>query len=83
MGRPIGRRKRPKLTNLAIQVECLPEHCWRCGKLVKKYDVVRGVAILYCKFFRKLLCPAAGDSVAERCSDCHLAQRVADGESPW
>lgn len=81
--RKIGRKKRKRFTRIAIQIECTDEFCWRCKKLVKKRDSERKVMLLYCMFFRKLLSPALGESVAERCSDCHMAQRCADGEIMW
>jgi hypothetical protein len=81
--RKIGRKKRKKLTKIAIQVECTDEFCWRCTKLLRKRDTVRRYVFLYCTFFKKKLAPAFGESVAERCSDCHMAQRCAEGDFMW
>ena len=78
--RKIGRKKKKKLTTIAIQVECNEEFCLKCDQLVVKTDTLRKYQFLYCKFFKKSLAPAFGESVAERCSDCHMAQRIAEGE---
>jgi len=79
----VGRKKRPKVTRLAIQVQCDGEFCAKCEKLIRKKDVKRRYVFLYCKFFKKILSPAFGESVAERCSDCHMAERCANGEYMW
>jgi len=83
MPNPVGRRKRPVMTRLAIEVECSDEFCYKCNHLTKKHDPTRQWVFVYCKFFKTRLSPARGESVAERCSDCHLAQRVAAGEPSW
>jgi hypothetical protein len=74
-----GRRKKKKLTKIAVYIECTDEFCWKC-KLLDSKRFRRGI-LLYCKFFRKSLSPAFGESIAERCSDCHMSQRIAGGEN--
>ena len=74
----LGRKKKKKLTKIAVQIECTEEFCFMCKSL---NCLERGNGfMLYCKFFMKVLFPAFGESRAERCSDCHMAQRIAGGE---
>jgi len=79
----VGRRKRRPMRRIAVQVECNEEFCWKCDKLSRKKSEKRQYVFLYCQFFKKVLAPAFGESVAERCSDCIMAERCADGEIMW
>lgn len=77
----VGRKKRERFTRLAVQVKCGEEHCESCDNIVRKFSIERRYVFLFCKFFKKPLVSADGELVAERCSDCHMAERCACGES--
>ena len=66
-GRP---KKKPKIT-IAFNIECSGEHCNLCRFLKKD-----GYNIVCLMFRRELLVTKA----IERCSDCHMAERLANGE---
>jgi len=80
MAKQVGRKKRRKMTRLAIRVECGEESCGPCRMLGRIWDEERQFMLLHCKFFSKELAPAFRDSHAERCSDCIMAERCAVGE---
>jgi len=69
------RRKKNRYTRIAREIECLGEYCGPCGLAYNDRD--EG---LVCDEFGKSLAPVGGDRRAERCSDCHMAERVANGE---
>lgn len=83
MARRVGRRKKKQMTRLAILVECVEqsEFCGECRMIDRRPDQARQCNILFCKYFKVELAPAFNSSVAERCSDCHVAERCAQGES--
>lgn len=73
-GRPLGRRKKIRRVRIAIEVDCNEEYCKTC-RMLKQEGIV-----LFCDFFKKELCPALESNIAERCPDCHIAERCAKGE---
>lgn len=75
----LGRKKRQKRTKLAIEEDIRGEFCYNCSKC--KDLGAQGRPMLKCILFGKELAPAFNDSKAERCSDCHLAERFAKGAS--
>ena len=80
MAKQVGRRKRKNMTSLAIRVECKEECCGPCRMLDRIWDDSKKCEVLHCRFFTVELAPAFGDSHAERCSDCHMAERCGLGE---
>ena len=80
MARAVGRKKHKKMTRLAILVECREEFCGLCRMIDRVPDKLRKCEILFCKFFKRELVPAFNSNIAERCSDCHMAERCAHGE---
>lgn len=78
MSKQVGRRKRENWTRLAIRVKCGEETCEPCKMLEEIWDEGRKCMILSCIFFTVELMPAAKGK-ADRCSDCHMAERCARG----
>lgn len=71
MAKP-GRKKEKKLKRIAIEIDCLEEHCGLC----KKLEILDNQ--LFCTFFKIELFYEGQDVF--RCSDCHMAERCAAGE---
>lgn len=72
-----GRRKRKPRIKIAKEIECCGEFCGQCGRL----RLLENPPVIKCIEFDRELSPAFNDSVAERCSDCHMAERFACGDN--
>jgi len=79
--RKVGRRKKKKMIRLALPAECTNEYCYKCKMLdVLWREEIRSYAYI-CRLFGADLCRAPSDTmIAERCSNCHMAERYAGGE---
>jgi ferredoxin len=71
----MNRRRKVDRTLIAKEIECDGEYCGACSCLVKHSS-----ESVTCAEFNKALFPAYGERRAERCSDCHMAERLANGE---
>ena len=68
------RRKNLNMTRIAKEIECNGEYCGDCDRCFG------GISFRKCTEFDRELKKADGKKKAERCSDCHLAERLANGE---
>ncbi len=74
----MGRKKQPKLTKIARGIKCSGEFCEECEHCIErktKYDQ----PYLWCKEWERELAPAFNKSKAERCAECHMGERYANG----
>lgn len=69
------RKRNRNLTRIAKEIECVGEYCGPCNLMDTEHE--EGVV---CTEFGKALFVLTGDRRAERCSDCHMAERMANGE---
>jgi len=67
------RRKNLDATRIAKEIDCDGEYCGNCERLLSS-------KFRKCIEFDKELKKADGKKKAERCSDCHMAERLANGE---
>ena len=68
------RRKKRNLTRIAKEIECSGEYCGNCERVSPRMDGFD------CAEFHKELKTAEGKKRAERLADCHMAERLANGE---